>query len=81
MEPILLTLRFPYTVLNGILRTREVNVVLVVVAVFAVLALIIPLIEKATGGKPSPSYPKVAKWILPLVFVSLIIQLIYQLTR
>lgn len=57
------------------------KVVLVVAAVFALLALIIPLIEKVTGGKPSSSYPKLAKWILPLVFVSLIIQLIYQLTR
>ncbi|WMN60925.1 hypothetical protein NI389_05880 [Pseudoalteromonas xiamenensis] len=51
--------------------------ILIIVAVFVLLALLVPLIEKATGGKPSPSYPKLAKWILPLVFLTLVVKMLY----
>ncbi|CCQ09782.1 hypothetical protein PALB_6300 [Pseudoalteromonas luteoviolacea B = ATCC 29581] len=51
----------------------------IVISVFALLAIVIPLLEKANKGKSSTLNPRLAKLILPLVAISLVMKLIYML--
>ncbi len=57
------------------------NVFLLLIGLFVALVVIIPLIEKSGARVSNETTNKVARLIWPLVMASLVISLIYQLTR
>lgn len=57
------------------------NVLILLLTLFVALVVIIPLIEKS-GMRFSPEQTnKMARWIMPLVMVSIVVSLIYHLVQ
>lgn len=57
------------------------NALLLVLGIFAVLALLVPLLERSKTRMSPETTAKVARWLWPLIMISLIIQLIMMITR
>ncbi|MBH0030946.1 MULTISPECIES: hypothetical protein [unclassified Pseudoalteromonas] len=55
------------------------NIFVILIGLFAALAILIPLLEKYQSKIGLNSATKYSKYIWPLVMVSLVIQLIYVL--
>lgn len=50
------------------------NLIAIIVVLFALLAIIIPLLEKH-GSEPSPEkLQRLSRWILPLIALALVLQ-------
>ncbi|MFC3031085.1 hypothetical protein ACFOEE_00900 [Pseudoalteromonas fenneropenaei] len=43
------------------------------------LVILIPLLERFQGNWSKDAYHKIGRWILPLVMMSLVVQLLYAL--
>jgi len=57
------------------------NALLLVIGIFAVLALLVPLLERSKTRVSPESTAKIARWLWPLIMISLLIQLIMMLSR
>lgn len=57
------------------------NVFILLIALFVALIVIIPLIEKSGVRFSDQQTAKIARWIWPLVMISMVVSLIYHLVR
>lgn len=57
------------------------NVFILLIALFVALIVIIPLIEKSGVRFSDQHTAKIARWIWPLVMISMVVSLIYHLVR
>ena len=55
------------------------NVFILLIALFVALIVIIPLIEKSGVRFSDQQTAKIARWIWPLVMISMVVSLIYHL--
>lgn len=57
------------------------NIFIILIALFVALVILIPLLEKYQGKMGLDNATKYAKYIWPLVMISLVVQLIYVLVN
>lgn len=57
------------------------NVLIILVVLFAALAIIIPLIERSKARVSDEQASKFARWVWPLMMVLLVVQLIMMMVR
>ncbi|WP_462157528.1 hypothetical protein [Pseudoalteromonas sp. GB56] len=55
------------------------NAIMIILVLFVCLAILIPLLERYQKQMGFEKMAKYSKYILPLVFISLIIKLVYML--
>lgn len=53
------------------------NLLIVLVVLIVALLILVPLIERSGLGQNSPRLAAVSKWLLPLVGVSLLLQMAF----
>ncbi|QPG04667.1 hypothetical protein IT774_10580 [Salinimonas marina] len=57
------------------------EVLIILGVLFLALLVVVPLIERSNMRISSETASKVARWIWPLIMISLVIQLIYMMAR
>lgn len=57
------------------------EVLIILGVLFLALIIVVPLIERSNMRISSETASKVARWIWPLIMVSLVIQLIFMMVR
>jgi len=58
-----------------------VEVLIILGVLFLALIIVVPLIERSNMRISSETASKVARWIWPLIMISLVIQLIFMMVR
>ncbi len=57
------------------------EVLIILGVLFLALIIVVPLIERSNMRISSETASKVARWIWPLIMISLVIQLIFMMVR
>ena len=57
------------------------EVLIILGVLFVALIIVVPLIERSNMRISSETASKVARWIWPLIMLSLVIQLIFMMVR